>query len=196
MRKRPTQQRSRALVDSLVEATIRTIAEEGLEAATTVRIAERAGVSVGSLYQYFDRKEDLYQAAMESLVAELQAVVDAELALLTEASISNFARHLLEHVWQLLEADDGRYLKVVRYWAQLDGLQLIAALEQKSLSALSLYLLHNPPQNPQKDLPVKAYIFVNSVMLTLVRYISDPPPNISREQLIDGFVALSEQLLV
>ena len=73
---------------------------------------------------------------------------------------------------------------------------MVAALEQKALSALSLYLLHNPPQTPQKDLPVKAYIFVNSVMLTLVRYISDPPPNISREQLIDGFVGLSEQLLV
>ncbi len=196
MRKRPRQQRSRALVDSLIEATIRTIAEEGLEAATTVRIAERTGVSVGSLYQYFDRKEDLYQAAMESLVAELQAVVDAELANLTEVTVSGFARQLLEHVWLLLEANNGRYLNVVRYWAQLDGLQLIATLEQKALGALSLYLLHHPPQKPQKDLPVKAYIFVNSVMLTLVRYISDPPPNISRTQLIDGFVTLSEQLLV
>ena len=44
-------------------ATIRIIEEEGLVRVTTNRVAERAGVSVGSLYQYFPNKESLIDAA-------------------------------------------------------------------------------------------------------------------------------------
>lgn len=59
MRKRPKQVRSRALVEALVEATARVLAEEGRARLTTNRVAEVAGVSVGSLYQYFADKEAL-----------------------------------------------------------------------------------------------------------------------------------------
>src|SRR5918993_2700327 len=65
MKKVPTQGRSRQMVDALIEATARTIAERGWQATTTNHIAARAGVSVGSLYQYFDSREDLLAALME-----------------------------------------------------------------------------------------------------------------------------------
>ena len=52
-RRRPVQSRSRATVEALHEATIQVLARDGAGAATTTRIAERAGVSVGTLYQYF-----------------------------------------------------------------------------------------------------------------------------------------------
>jgi AcrR family transcriptional regulator len=52
-RKTATQERSRATVDALVEATARILVKEGYDKASTNRIAEVAGVSVGSLYQYF-----------------------------------------------------------------------------------------------------------------------------------------------
>ena len=50
-RKIASQQRSRATVDALVEATARILVKEGFDKASTNRIAEVAGVSVGSLYQ-------------------------------------------------------------------------------------------------------------------------------------------------
>ncbi|MEL6342641.1 MAG: TetR/AcrR family transcriptional regulator [Myxococcota bacterium] len=59
MRKEPRQARSRALVQSLIDATARVLTEEGYQAANTNRIAEVAGVSVGSLYQYFPGKDAL-----------------------------------------------------------------------------------------------------------------------------------------
>ena len=64
MRKRPQQLRSKQMVATLVEATARCIVEHGLDGATTPRIAELAGVSVGSLYQYFDGKEALIEALL------------------------------------------------------------------------------------------------------------------------------------
>lgn len=56
-RKPPRQERSRETVRAILEAAARIFEERGVEAATTDRIAERAGVSIGSLYQYFPGKE-------------------------------------------------------------------------------------------------------------------------------------------
>ena len=58
-RKRPRQARSVAAVAAMVEATARIVETEGLEALTTSRVAELAGVSIGSLYQYFPTKHAL-----------------------------------------------------------------------------------------------------------------------------------------
>jgi len=56
LRKQPKQARSAALVATILDAAIRVLAKEGAQRFTTARVAERAGVSVGSLYQYFPNK--------------------------------------------------------------------------------------------------------------------------------------------
>ena len=72
-RRKPKQERAVALVDAVVEATAQILREGGPEAATTNRIAERAGVSIGSLYQYFPNKTALYTAVSERHVTKLEA---------------------------------------------------------------------------------------------------------------------------
>src|SRR5258707_15013262 len=64
-RKSASQERSRFTVDALLEATARILVKEGYDRASTNRIAEVAGVSIGSLYQYFPSKEALVAAGME-----------------------------------------------------------------------------------------------------------------------------------
>ncbi len=64
-RKKPRQVRSELTVDALVEATGQVLEKEGYERITTTRVADRAGVSVGSLYQYFPGKEALIAAFIE-----------------------------------------------------------------------------------------------------------------------------------
>jgi AcrR family transcriptional regulator len=58
-RKHPQQERSTRLVADILEAAIRVLVREGARRFTTARVAEEAGVSVGSLYQYFPNKEAL-----------------------------------------------------------------------------------------------------------------------------------------
>src|ERR1700761_9610889 len=55
-RKRPKQSRSTELVAAILEAAVQVLEAEGTQRFTTARVAERAGVSVGSLYQYFPNK--------------------------------------------------------------------------------------------------------------------------------------------
>jgi AcrR family transcriptional regulator len=64
-RKEASQERSRATVDALLEATARVLIKEGYDRASTNRIAEVAGVSIGSLYQYFPSKEALVAAVID-----------------------------------------------------------------------------------------------------------------------------------
>jgi AcrR family transcriptional regulator len=63
-RKLPVQARSAASVDAILEATIQVLLSIGKERLTTTRVAMRAGVSVGTLYQYFPNKSALLQAAL------------------------------------------------------------------------------------------------------------------------------------
>ncbi len=63
-RKAPVQARSAASVDAILEATIQVLLNVGKERLTTTRVAFRAGVSVGTLYQYFPNKSALLQAAL------------------------------------------------------------------------------------------------------------------------------------
>lgn len=70
-RKLPQQERARATVEVILEAAARILVKHGFDGMTTNHVAEKAGVSVGSLYQYFPNKE--------SLVAELERRHHAEL---------------------------------------------------------------------------------------------------------------------
>ena len=73
-RKSPVQARSAASVEAILDATIQVLLAIGKEKLTTTRVAHRAGVSVGTLYQYFPNKSALLQA---SLKRHLDAVTDA-----------------------------------------------------------------------------------------------------------------------
>jgi AcrR family transcriptional regulator len=64
-RKTPVQARSAASVDSILEATLQVLLSVGKERLTTTRVALRAGVSVGTLYQYFPNKSALLQATLK-----------------------------------------------------------------------------------------------------------------------------------
>src|ERR1700756_3303158 len=79
-RKNASQDRSRATVEVLVEATARILVKEGFDRASTNRIAETAGVSIGSLYQYFPGKEALVAAVIDRHNDELMEIVSAALA--------------------------------------------------------------------------------------------------------------------
>ena len=68
------------MVDAIVEATWRVLAEEGYATASTNRIAERAGTSVGSLYQYFPNKDAIVAAVQRRHHADFSAVMAAAFA--------------------------------------------------------------------------------------------------------------------
>lgn len=97
-RKLPKQERSRVTVEAILEATAHILAAEGYYNTNTNRIAERAGVSIGSLYQYFPNKEALMSALMEQHSNEIAALVQAQLGELFDAPLEEAVPELIKAV--------------------------------------------------------------------------------------------------
>ena len=79
-RKRAAQARSRATVAAITEAAARILAEAGLDAVTTNAVAERAGVGVGSLYQYYPNRDAIVADLLRGKLAGLGAAVEGAVA--------------------------------------------------------------------------------------------------------------------
>ncbi len=95
-RKKPRQGRSQATVDTLLDATARVLVTTGYDRASTNRVATVAGVSIGSLYQYFPSKEALVAALAERHSAAVRAVLEAKIGELLGAPLPVAIRGLIE----------------------------------------------------------------------------------------------------
>jgi AcrR family transcriptional regulator len=75
-RKSPVQARSAASVDAILEATLQVLVRVGKERLTTTKVALKAGVSVGTLYQYFPNKSALLKAALKRHLDEVGEAIE------------------------------------------------------------------------------------------------------------------------
>jgi len=94
-RKMPKQQRSKETVDVILAATARVLVKEGFDRASTNRIADAAGVSIGSLYQYFPSKEALVAALVERHIETMSERLEAEMIALVHASLAVAVRRMV-----------------------------------------------------------------------------------------------------
>lgn len=95
-RKLPQQDRSKVTVDAILTATARILTQEGYDRATTNRIAELAGVSIGSLYQYFPSKEALVTSLAKHHVNTMMAIIESKLKDLFNAPIEVVLHELVK----------------------------------------------------------------------------------------------------
>lgn len=95
-RKLPQQDRSKVTVDAILTATARILTSEGYDRATTNRIAELAGVSIGSLYQYFPCKEALVTSLVEQHVNTMMETIESSLKDLFNAPIEVVLHELVK----------------------------------------------------------------------------------------------------
>jgi AcrR family transcriptional regulator len=113
LRKTPRQARSRATVDAILDATARVLVRRGFAGTNTNVVAEIAGVSVGSLYQYFPSKEALvaalHQRHAEQILGVLRAAFDAAAGRSLEATVHALVRAVIDA--HLLDPDLHRVLE-------------------------------------------------------------------------------------
>jgi AcrR family transcriptional regulator len=138
IRKAPKQERSRETVAAILEATARILAQRGWAGLNTNAVAEIAGVSVGSLYQYFPNKLALIEAVRRQHFGEILDVLRAAAAtskpraqrieILVEGMIVLHSRHPAIHQVLLEEAPRGREAKVAHDAFEAEYLRLYQML--------------------------------------------------------------------
>jgi AcrR family transcriptional regulator len=95
-RKSPVQARSNASVEAMHEATIQVLLSVGKERLTTTKVAARAGVSVGTLYQYFPNKNSLLQSVLRKHMEEVTRALEVACAKQRGAALEQMAGALVE----------------------------------------------------------------------------------------------------
>lgn len=99
-RKRPRQARAAATVDAIFEATIQVLLADGPQCLTTTRVAQRAGVSVGTMYQYFPHKQALIYALNERYLEALAGKIEITCRSQCGAPLDRMAEALIETYWR------------------------------------------------------------------------------------------------
>ncbi len=114
-RKRPRQARAQASVDAIVEAAAHLLRERGWAALTTNHIAARAGVSIGTLYQFFPGKEAIVAALAERTIRRhFETVIDGLPAALARETPEEALTLLVRRIVAMLAADRRLYAVLLR----------------------------------------------------------------------------------
>ena len=95
-RRRPKQLRARQTVDAILDAVIRILKRERSGALTTNRIAEVAGVSIGSVYQYFPNKRAIFAALHQRHIDEIDRLIESTLVKHAASSLDQLVRAMVE----------------------------------------------------------------------------------------------------
>ncbi|MDE1180003.1 TetR/AcrR family transcriptional regulator [Paraburkholderia sp.] len=139
-RKQPQQARSQATVDAIFEATIQVLLAEGLQRLTTIRVAARAGVSVGTLYQYFPQKQALLFAVLQRHLERVVGAMENAAASVHDASLSTMVKVVVAAFVKAKTAnlDESRALYAVAL--ELDSRGYVREIEARSRAALEAML--------------------------------------------------------
>jgi AcrR family transcriptional regulator len=162
-RKMPRQARSEATVTAILEATIQVLLARGVRRLTTTRVAQRAGVSVGTMYQYFPHKEALFYAVLDRSLGETAHAVEKvcdqnygqPLGAATEALVTTYVDA------KISRADAARMLYMAS--SDLEMTQLVNAILKRMHDAV-VKLLASVPDAHFKNLDGIAF----SLLATLI----------------------------
>ena len=130
-RKRPRQQRSVATVDAILDATARVLCTTGYDRASTNRIALAAGVSVGSLYQYFPSKEALVAALVERHVAQMTSLVKAKLASVALEPLHVAIRTMIQSMFDAHAVDPRLHKVLIEQVPRVGRLEQVVGVERE-----------------------------------------------------------------
>jgi AcrR family transcriptional regulator len=162
-RKSASQERSRATVDALVEATARILVKEGFDKASTNRIAEVAGVSIGSLYQYFPSKEALVVAVIERHREDIMRTVRGELAEVMALPVDKAMRKIVTLAVKGHRVAPKLHRVLAEQIPRVGKLEEAEVFSRENLALFRTYLTQHRSELCVDDLELAAFVCVTSI---------------------------------
>ena len=185
MRKKPQQQRAKLIVDHILQAAQICIVEQGLMQITTPKIAEKAGVSVGSLYQYFENKEEIIQELLRRKSENLGLALKQMVITQEQLSIQEIIPLSIQFGFDVMRAESGFFIEVLKHWHGYNNSEAAQILE-KHFFELGMYLFNRFYRHWDfETLKHKSFVIINSTLFTMMRYVSNNSFLISEQQLRD-----------
>jgi len=162
-RKSASQERSRRTVNAILEATARVLMKEGYDRASTNKIAVVAGVSIGSLYQYFPSKEALVAAVSERHSNEVLQLMRSALVKVAARPIEVAAREFVSVAIDAHRVNPKLHRVLAEQVPRIGRLENVEAINQDVYALIRGYLDGHRDEIDVADADVAAFICVTAV---------------------------------
>jgi AcrR family transcriptional regulator len=182
-------------VDALVEATARILVRDGFDQASTNRIAHAAGVSVGSLYQYFPSKEALVAAVMERHTEAIMQVVRDAVAEVAGQPLESGVRRLVAAAIAAHRVDPQLHRVLAEQTPRTGALVGVDPFNREGHDLLRAYLEAHRDELRDLDLDLAAFVCATSIeALTHAAVLHRP--DVLSDQAVDALVDEATRLVL
>jgi AcrR family transcriptional regulator len=162
-RKKPAQERSRVLVDALIKTTARILVQDGWQGLTTNRVAREAGVSVGSLYQYFPNKDALVQALVVDLAEQVGDTLVALGKSLAHAPLHEGIDAIVRAALDTSRADAALFRAVLVELPRIGALEAFDRVNRRTADALAEWISLRRDEVDVADPSMTAHVLVTAL---------------------------------
>ncbi|MGE0872730.1 MAG: TetR/AcrR family transcriptional regulator [Kofleriaceae bacterium] len=194
-RKRPRQARSQATVDSILAATTRVLIRHGFDGLTTNAVAELAGVSIGSLYQYFPNKEALVAALIEHTVERWNAITLTELGRVAALPIAEAVRAMIELTIQFYSEQPALHRVLLEQVPRVGRLARIVELHEHTQQVTATLLASRKRELAIGDPEMAAFVLLSAIDAIVQRATLIKPERLRDPALLDETTAMVTRYL-
>lgn len=195
-RKSPLQSRSKVTVDVILEAAIRILESEGSLAMTTSRVAEVAGVSVGTLYQYFGNRDAILDALqdreLERATELLQSLLQGGMPL----SDRDLARRVVEGLMKLYQAAPALHRVLAVEGLRVSPKERVLAFDLRLVTAIRSFLSLTKAPIRRTNLDAAAFVIYQSVRASMLAYLLERPAGVDERALTEELIDLTVSYLL
>jgi len=188
-RKKPLQQRSQLMVETILEATARVLSRRGYEGTNTNVIAETAGISVGSIYQYFPNKDALIAALHERMSQRIFAVIRDTIE---NASANNLREAVAVLVHAVIEAhliDPALHRILEIEFPFFERSKKQGSVDMDIFEEIHGLLLRRRAELKVSDLRLAAYMVVRMTESLVHAAVLEPPADLELAVIEEGIVS-------
>jgi AcrR family transcriptional regulator len=195
-RKEPKQARARATIEAILAAAAQILVQDGFEAATTNSIAQRAGVSVGSLYQYFPSKEAVIFALVERHVGKMQRQLEEVIAEYSEAPLEEIVPTYVKAMLAAHRVEPRLHRVFSEQLPKLAGRDALMRWSEDAERVVRGVLYQHRDRLRPRDLEMAAFLLLHAVDAITHALVIFRPRYLEREALADEISELIMRYLL
>lgn len=192
----PRQPRSVLMVHSILDAGMAVIREDGLAAMSTNRVADRAGISIGSLYQYFANRESILAGIIERSLLDVQRVLESIHGRFLDTPMRDGLRFTVTAMLRYYEPWMDVLRHIVCEAPLLADNGLLVMMERTLLDQFRDYLLHNSHRYRIPAGKAGMQAAMSALIFLYLRWLVQPFPHVSEEEFVEAAVQLAMGVVV
>ena len=185
-RKTPRQKRSRSMLETIKQAAHELIAAEDFSSAntSTTHIAARAGISVGSLYQYFPTREAIFLALLEEATLEMTEAMKKVMVRALNFPLEKSVKEVLNRLLSVHREHELVVLKMVTQMPELEPALHPVSYENLIFNSIRVFVAHYVPGISRSNLDKRAFLLREIILGCIHRHLSSPLYGLSDRSLI------------